>query len=499
MLGTLPAAVASLAKQSPQSEIVVFIPKYSVVNEAQYPLKLHPGKLRIPMGSSVEEGFIWSLDRPAGARRGKKVNPSDLPAYPKNLSIYFIESKKYFSRDSLYRAKDGKDYADNDSRFIFFARAALEFCKFVDFKPDVVHAHDWQAGLIPGYLATLYQNDSFFQKTVSVFTIHNIAYQGFFPKKTYELAGFDPKDFVPEKFEYFGHFSFLKTGLVFAHKISTVSPTYAREVQGSAEFGRGMEGVLRVRAKDFTGILNGLSYAEWDPAKDRHLTANFSAKSKDWADKKRICKKDLQRMMELPLDENVPIFGIVSRLDPQKGFHLLGEMLPRAVEKGLKFQLAVLGTGDPDIEAALKEFSERWPDSVAVHFTFNEPLAHKIYAGSDFFLMPSMFEPCGLSQMIAMAYGTIPVVTPTGGLVDTIQPWDPDRKTGNGFMCDDVSSAALLATFETAVQFYPQLSDRTKLIQNALATRFTWENSAAQYMDLYSSAILSHLANVRVH
>ncbi len=486
--------MASLAKQSPKSEIAVLIPKYSEISEARYPLKLRPGKLRIPVGGSVEEGFVWSLEK-----KGRRYKDDSLPAWPKNLSFYFIENKKYFSRSSLYRAKDGKDYADNDARFIFFSRAAIEFCKFVDFKPDVVHAHDWQTGLIPGYLATLYQNDSFFHKTVSVFTIHNIAYQGLFPRRTYDLAGFETRDFVPEKFEYFGHVSFLKAGLVFADKISTVSPSYCREVQASAEFGRGMEGVLRARAKDFSGILNGLSYADWDPAKDNHLTANFSAKSRDFIDKKRICKKDLQRMMELPVEENVPIFGMVTRMDPQKGFELIEEMLPRAMEKGVKFQLAILGTGDSDIEAALKEFSERWPDAVAVHFTFNEPLAHKIYAGSDFFLMPSLFEPCGLSQMIAMAYGTIPLVTPTGGLRDTVQPWDAELKTGNGFLCEGVSSAALLNAFESAVQFYSQGADRAKLVQNALATRFTWENSAARYMELYSSAILSHLAKVRVH
>lgn len=493
MIGSLPPALAALSKQSPKNEIIVLIPKYSAVSEAQFPLKLHPGKIRIPMGSAIEEGFVWSLER-----KSRRAGTTEGLNFPKNLSIYFIESKKFFSRSSLYRAKDGKDYADNDLRFMFFSRAALEFCKFIDFKPDVIHAHDWQTGLVPGYLSTLYQNDSFFQKTVSVYTIHNIAYQGLFPRRTYDLSGFDAKDFTPDKFEYFGHLSYLKTGLVFANKISTVSPTYCKEVQSGTEFGRGMEGVLRSRAKDFSGILNGLGYADWDPAKDKHLTANFSAKSKDAADKKRICKKDLQRMMELPVDAAVPLFGMVSRLDPQKGFHLIGEMLPRAMEKGLKFQLAILGTGESDIEETLKEFSERWPDFVAVHFTFNEPLAHKIYAGSDFFLMPSVFEPCGLSQMIAMAYGTIPLVTPTGGLVDTVQPWDPEQRSGNGFLCDGVSSAALLKAFEDAVRFYPNGQDREKLMRNALGTRFTWDESAEKYMDLYSSAILSHLASVRL-
>ncbi len=470
------------------------LPKYSSVNELQFPLKLHPGKVRIPIGSAIEEGFVWSLDR--NSRRAKTL---EAYAFSKNLSIYFIESKKYFSRPSLYRAKDGKDYSDNDSRFIFFSRAVLEFCKFIGFKPDVIHAHDWQTGLIPGYLQTLYQNDAFFHKTVTVFTIHNIAYQGLFPKRTYELAGFSPADFIPEKFEYFGHMSFLKAGLVFAHKLSTVSPTYCREVQESSDFGRGMEGILKVRSPDFSGILNGLDYTEWDPSKDKHIAANFSVKSKDVLEKKRACKKDLQKLMGLPENEDVPLFGMVSRLDPQKGFQLIEEMLPRAVERGLQFQIAVLGMGDPDIEAALKEYSLRWPENVAVHFTFNNPLAHKIYAGSDFFLMPSLFEPCGLSQMVAMAYGTIPLVTPTGGLIDTIEPWDAAQNKGNGFMCDRVSSEALLKTFESAIKHYGRNLHHEKCVQNVLLTRFTWENSAAKYLELYSSAILSHLAKFRLN
>lgn len=484
--------MAALSKSTPKDQIAVVLPKYASIDENLFPLKLHPGKIRIPVAGRIEEGFVWSLnDRPRLRRRGES---SQIPI-PPNLTFYFIENKKFFSRSSLYRAPDGKDYADNDERFIFFSRAVLEFCKFVDFAPDIIHAHDWQTGLIPAYLSTVYQYDSFFHKTVSVFTIHNIAYQGMFPKKTFTAAGFDPAEFVPEKLEFFDHVNFLKAGLVFSNKISTVSPTYAKEVQTSSEFGRGMEGVLKTRAKDFTGILNGLDYQIWDPASDPHLPVNFSAKAKDIAQKKAACKKDLQDTLGLPAEVNIPVFGMVSRLDAQKGFDLVCDALPELLEEGREFQCAILGQGDPAIEKLLKDLIKLYPHKIALSTAFNEPLAHKIYAGSDFFLMPSVFEPCGLSQMISMAYGTLPVATPTGGLLDTVEPWNPESRRGNGLMCDNISVPDLVLAMEKALRLYGVPSDRQKIMQNALSARFSWEDSAQKYLDLYSSAILSHLRN----
>lgn len=447
-------------------KVVIVLPKYSLMDEYKFGLKTIPGKILVPIGDRIEEASVYNFS-------------DDLP-------VYFIGNKKYFDRPGFYRTAE-KDFEDNDERFIFFSRAVLEFCKLVDFRPDLIHSHDWQTALIPAYLKTLYRTDAFFRHTATVFSIHNIAYQGLFPKQSLFLSGFGWHDFTPERLEYYGQFSFLKAALVFADKIATVSPTYAREVQKNHELGRGLEGVLQSRAGDFIGILNGLNASEWNPATDKVLAAPFSFASKNLAEKKRVCKRDLQEIARLPVDDSVPLIGMVTRLDPQKGVQRVAEIAPELFEKGVKSQWVILGLGDKNIHDLLTSLSSQYPQQISFQIGFNNELAHKIYAGSDLFFMPSEFEPCGIAQMIAMKYGTIPVVTPVGGLLDTVHPFDPS--TGTGFISAEVSNAALLETLEKALQIYRDQDLWQRLVRNAMKQDFSWKAAAAEYLKLYQGAL----------
>ena len=480
VLGSLPPALASV-RSGEKTEVAVVLPKYSQIDQDRFPLKALPGKFWIPIGDRAEEATVWTVDasRPENAA---------LPKVP----FYFIDNRKYFHRPGIYQTPE-KDFPDNDERFIFFSRAVLELAKFVDFRPDVIHCHDWQTGLVPAYLKTLYRTDAFFHRTASLFTIHNIAYQGIFPRHSLFLAGFSWHDFTPERLEYYDQVCFLKAGLVCADKLSTVSPTYCEEVQKHSEFGRGMEGILRSRSKDFHGILNGLDYAEWDPAKDANLAKKYSPKMKDWAARKKADKRALQDYCRLPPTDD-PLIGMVSRLDPQKGFNRVIELLPQIMDSGVRLQWAILGSGDKRIREAVASFAKRYPRGVSVHFTFNNELAHRIYAGADFFFMPSEFEPCGLSQMISMKYGTIPIVTPTGGLKDTVRNWNPAARSGTGFVSAEVATPALSDAVRDALKAYANPSQWETLRKNAMTQDFSWKSSAEKYLELYRKAVQDRIS-----
>lgn len=493
VLGSLPQAIQSRLQKEKQkgSQVAVVLPKYSLIEESSFSFKPLTGKILVPVGDRIETGTIWTLDPSKRASHSTPRPPHPPhPPHPqlKNLSVYFIENRKYFNRSALYRTEKG-DFDDNDERFIFFSRAVLELCKFIDFVPDIIHCHDWQTGLIPAYLKTLYHTDAFFHRTATVFTIHNIAYQGLFPKQTLFLAGFNWHDFTPEKLEYYEQINFLKAALVFADKISTVSPTYSQEVREKSEFGRGMEGVLKARSKDFFGILNGLDRSEWDPAKDSNLLARFSQKSKNLIATKKICKKNLQKTLQFSLNESVPLVGMVSRLDPQKGFGRVIEVVQELLHHGEKFQWVILGSGDKEIQELLTNLSKQFSKQISFQTGFNNKLAHKIYGGSDLFFMPSEFEPCGLGQMIAMRYGTIPVVSPTGGLLDTVFPWDQKTGKGTGFVSAENSASSLLESLQNSFKIYQNSVQWEKLVQNAMAQDFSWELSAGHYLELYKAAL----------
>ncbi len=468
--GELPRALQGLLPGKNKSKIIRFLPKYSSIDSRKFSLSKIPGKIKIPIGETIEEGEVYHHQE-------------------KNLSTFFVENKKYFDRPGIY-GQSARDFEDNDERFIFFSRAALEFCKLINFKPDVIHAHDWQTGLIPAYLKTIYATDAFFQRTASVFTIHNIAYQGIFPKQSLYLAGLGWSEFTPEKLEYFDSISFLKAGLSYAGFVTTVSPRYAREIQETKQFGRGMEGLLKTRSKKLKGILNGLDETTWNPSKDPFIAAKYSPKSKDFEWKKNSCKRALQKLAGLTDDAQAPLIAMVSRLDPQKGFKMVTEILPKIALEHPKTQWVILGSGAPDIEKDLTAMAKRFPGRFFFEKGFNDPLAHQIYAGSDLFLMPSEFEPCGLGQMIAMKYGSIPVVTATGGLADTVTAWDGAK--GNGFVCAEIAAPALHAALWKALKAYDDKPAWKSLMKNAMSGDFSWKRSAAEYVRLYQEVSASN-------
>lgn len=436
--GALPAALEKLGQ-----ELVVIMPLYKAVrNQKGIALK------------SLKDGVAVS-------------------SLGKNVKVYFIENDPYFNRDALYGDKSG-DYPDNLDRFSFFSRRCLQLLKELDFKPDILHCHDWQTSLIPVYLKTLYAADGFYAKTRSLLTIHNIGYQGLFPKEQYAKLGLDSRYFNPEQLEFYDKLNVLKGGIVFADVINTVSRTYAKEIQ-TKEFGFGLEGVLKQRSADLFGIVNGLDYSIWDPETDPFIVKHFSAgKFKDKAKN----KQELQKACCLPV-KDVPVFGIVSRLAEQKGFDILAEGIDEICRMGL--QLVILGTGDRKYHEILEEMVRTYPGVVSLNMKFDDPLAHKIYAGSDAFLMPSKYEPCGLGQLISFRYGTVPLVFKTGGLADTVS----DQ---TGFVFDTYSGPELVKTVKKAVaRFKAQKSWETMAVRG-MKLDFSWTESAKQYVCLYEKA-----------
>src|SRR5258708_6035947 len=389
--GGLGGGMGELREESAKKrqDVRMIRPKYKAIRAQGFNLKETGEGVRVPIGSRIETGDI----------RAAKTE--------KGVPVYFINHEGYFGRSGLYRSPEG-DYPDNAERFIFFSRAVLEACKAMNFRPDIIHCHDWQTGLIPAYLKVLHSTDAFFQHTATVFTIHNIAYQGVYPKDTMALTGFPWSEFTMDKLEFYDHISFLKAGLTYADKLTTVSPTYAKQIQNSPEFGRGMEGTLRARSKDLEGILNGLDLEEWNPEHDPFLAKPFDAESREG---RKDCKASLQQSLKFQKSPRTPLLGMVARVDQQKGIDLLAQIVPSLMDEGV--QLVVLGQGDPALVSRLEKFETQFPRSFRMRSDFNEPLAHHIYGGSDLFLMPSRFEPCGLGQFIAMRYGAIPVVINT--------------------------------------------------------------------------------------
>lgn len=404
--------------------------------------------------------------------------PSGKKKIAERVEVAFVENEAFFNRAGLYGGGDG-DYPDNCARFSFFCREVLASARRDGFRPDVVHANDWQAALLPVILKTQLAKDPFFGSAKSLLTAHNLAYQGVFGQKRFAETGLDESLFNIDGFEFYGKVNLLKGGLLFADWISTVSPTYAREIQ-TAEFGCGLEGVIRKRRTRLAGILNGIDPDEWNPAKDPTLAEHFSAASPAG---KAACKADLQRRSDLPEDPSAPLFGIVSRLVEQKGLDLVSEIADRLLST--RAQLVLLGDGNPAYKAAFRSVARRHPKKVCVRLAFDAEDAKKIYAGLDFFLMPSSFEPCGLGQMIALRYGALPVVRHTGGLADTIVDADEGPRAGNGFAFQTRAPEALWKACERALKAYEDAPRMAALRKRAMAADFSWERSAAHYLDLY--------------
>ena len=396
------------------------------------------------------------------------------------IPCYLIRRDEFFDRSHLYGIPEG-DYFDNDLRFLYFCKAVFSLCKTLSFFPDVMHCHDWQAALVPAYLRYTEGRGPSFARTRSVLTIHNLAYQGVFPAETFSKTGLPGPFFSSEGMEFYGKSNFLKAGIVCADTLTTVSPTYSREIL-TPEFGCGLEGVLAGRADELHGILNGADYDEWDPARDVHLCRRYDAQDLDG---KRACKEDLIREMGLRAEAaGGPLFGMISRMTFQKGMDLVVAAAAGIMELGV--HCVILGDGEERYRADCESLARRFPGRFAVRFGFDNPLAHRIQAGCDFLLMPSRYEPCGLNQIYAMRYGTVPVVRATGGLQDTVTEFAPPSGRGTGFLFHAHDPAAFLEAVARAVGVYgPQGSDWLRVRANGMAERFSWERSARGYLGLY--------------
>jgi starch synthase len=436
--GALPLALEEL-----KQEVIIIMPKYKAIEEPKFKL------------NKTKEGVLYSV-------------------IGKGIKVYFIRNDSYFNRDSLYGDKTG-DYPDNLERFSYFSRSALDLLRKIGFKADIVHVHDWQSSLIPVYLKTLYKDNPFYKNMKTILTVHNIGYQGLFKKEEFPKLGLDWGLFNMEQLEFFDKINILKGGMVFCDIINTVSVAYSREIQGK-EFGYGLEGVLSKRKKELFGIINGLDYSIWNPEGDTFILKNFSSSKLEGKYKD---KEDLQGLCKLPLKKEVPLFGIVSRLAEQKGLDILSEAMEEICNMNL--QMVILGTGDLKYHLILEEMVTKYPKVISLHLKFDDTLAHKIYAGSDIFLMPSKYEPCGLGQMISLRYGTIPLVFKTGGLADTVN-------VKNGFVFDKYTSTDLVATVKKSMQAFKDKKKWPQLISRAMECNFSWVESAKSYLELYEKA-----------
>jgi starch synthase len=397
------------------------------------------------------------------------------------VRYFFVDDPAYFDRDQLYGIK-GSDYPDNAERFAEFSRAAIEFTKQV-WMPDVIHCHDWQTSLVPVFLRSVYAQDPALRKMAVVLTIHNIGYPGVFPRSVLERTGLPANLFNLEALEYYGKVNFLKGGIIFSDAITTVSRKYAKEIQ-TPEYGFGLEGVIRQRADRLTGIVNGVDYAVWSPEADKLIAQNYSSQNLDG---KKACKKDLLEVYKLPAANlEKPLIGIVSRFDEQKGFDLIAEIAGDLLQENIS--LVVLGTGKPEYEKLFQMLAAKFPAKAAAKIAYDNTVAHKIEAGADMFLMPSRYEPCGLNQIYSLRYGTVPIVRATGGLDDTIIPFNLETGGGTGFKFEPYKSKPLLACIREALKVFRDQKAWRKLQLNGMAKDFSWRPSAAAYVDVYEAA-----------
>jgi starch synthase len=458
VLAALPAALARLGV-----EVTVMLPAYREALRVAGAVE-HLGTVRAPVSSRLEPATIV---RVAGAR----------------VPTLMVQAPRYFDRDGMYGA-DGHDHPDNAERFTFFCRAALEWLRGLGTPPDIVHCHDWQAALAPAMLratAPLYPE---LRRVRLVQTIHNLAYQGRFWAADWHLLNLDRRYFTSEALELYGDISFLKAGLVFADLITTVSPRYAREIQTPA-LGEGLDGILRARSQRLRGIVNGIDYTMWNPATDPLIAARYDVGAMGG---KARCKADLQEAVGLDVAAEPALLAMVSRLAAQKGLDVALEALPQLLERS-DAQVVLLGSGDPHLEAGFHALAQSFPGRVAVRIGFDEPLAHRIVAGADAFLMPSRYEPCGLSQLYSLRYGTVPVVHATGGLDDTVIQFEAGSGTGTGFKFAPLNAAALRDALGQALDTRRDATGWRRLQERGMREDFSWERSASAYRNLYAELL----------
>ena len=457
----------------------LFVPLYKRTQE-QFKDIIHDtgAVIDIPLGKATRKCRVFTLKESEDTRRpGDPENVSTSPrrrvAASPHKGVFFIGNDEYFGRDELYGTPDG-DYPDNDQRFVFFCRSVLEICKLFNLKIDVMHCNDWQSGLIPVYLKTLYRQEPVFSKSRSVITIHNLGYQGIFPSQTMEITGLDWGLFNPEGIEFYGNVNMLKAGIVGADVITTVSRTYAKEIL-TPEYGFGLDGVLRKRADSIVGILNGIDYTQWDPSTDKFLPRTYDRND---ISGKSECKRELMKICGLSGDITVPLLCFIGRLSEQKGIDMLASVVPGLIAEGLN--VVIIGKGEGHYQTMLNSLKDRYGKKLFFYSGFGESIAHLGYAGSDIFMMPSRYEPCGIGQLIALHYGTISVARNTGGLKDTIKDGEV------GFLFDEYSLEAFTKGIKRALNAYADKKLWQGIMKKAMNKDFSWGKPAKKYIDVCS-------------
>ncbi|MFH1114489.1 MAG: glycogen synthase GlgA [Pseudomonadota bacterium] len=446
-------------------EVDVLLPKYRGISPEAYPIENTGQTVTLTLNAKEINAGIWQLRKKKGLR------------------YLFLECDQYYDRENLYGTAEG-DYEDNAERYVFLTRAGIEMGPAAGIRYDVFHSHDWQAALAPVYLRTLYAGEQLLESGASVITIHNLGYQGIFWHLDMPLVGVGWEFFTPKYMEFHGRLNFLKSGIVFAEEVNTVSPGYCKEILTPA-FGFGLEGVLQEKGPHLTGIINGVDYKVWNPATDPRIASEFSTSDLSG---KSACKADLQRSARLPLKPDVPVIAMVSRLSSQKGIDIFEGALGPLLQKDLQFVL--LGTGDARYHEKFEQIAKEAPDKTGIFLTYDDELAHKIFAGSDMLLVPSRYEPCGLNQLYALKYGAVPIVRSTGGLEDTVEEYDPDLDVGTGFKFVPQDPPALESTILKAVDVYLNKPEPWKrLMIRGMSRDFSWTRSAKEYIRLYEKAV----------
>jgi len=471
MVSSLSISLAKLGH-----EIKIALPRYYSIDRGS--LKQLPGAMGVPVGGGEEWSAVYTALLPGAAKK----NP---------VEVYFIDHEILFGKDGVYGTPSEPDFLDNPRRFTFFSRAAFQLCRKIDWYPDVIHAHDWPSAMAPVYLkfAERISGDAGgFEKTASALTIHNLGYQGIYYKDNFNYTGLGWDVFYNAGFEDWHMMNFLKAGLYSADKLNTVSPNYAEQTKTLAD-GFRLDGVLRYRSADYSGILNGIDTKVWNPQKDKLIPRPYSASDMSG---KEAAKKELQRHFALPEDSSVPVIGMVTRLSEQKG---VGELFGPtygsawAICSDMKLQFVLVGSGEPWCEHEIRSLSSRLSNFKA-HIGYSEQLSHMVEAGADFFLMPSRYEPCGLNQMYSLIYGTLPIVRRTGGLADTVINYDEGKGTGTGFMFDDLNPSSIYNTVGWAVHtWYNNREHIDAMRRRAMKHDFSWEKSAKKYVALYEEAL----------
>jgi starch synthase len=458
VVGALPKALQALGH-----DVRLVMPRYRQVDPKRFQLTTVIETIHVSMGS---------YQVPVSIALGEIGN---------HIPVYMIDAPRYFDRENIY------GYTDDGERFILFCRAALETMRALNWSPDIVHCNDWHTGIVPNWINTVYREDPFFAHTASVYTIHNLAYHGIFGYRLLEVAGVASSGFLyPQFTEMANVLDIMSRGILFSDALTTVSERYAQEIL-TPTFGEKLDHLLRARRDRLFGILNGVDYQEIDPATDRYIHTQFDANSLE----KRIENKiTLQQQAHLPVREDVPLLAMISRLADQKGFDLLAQIIQPLLSQGVQFIL--MGIGDQHYHEMFRNLAARYPDQVAVFLTFNTELGQRLFAGSDMFLMPSRFEPCGLNQMIAMRYGCVPIVRWVGGLADTVQEYDPVQGQGNGFVFENYDPWEFFGAVVRAMTIYRFKDVWRTLQRHGMAADHSWHASARRYVEVYRNALEYH-------